>query len=44
MSWSNGQPFDNSSDYKCFQKKGLHFVHLNIRSLLPKVDELQLLA
>ena len=39
-----GSRFDNSSDYNCFQKKGLHFVHLNIRSLLPKVDELRLLA
>ena len=24
--------------------KGLHFVHLNIRSLLPKLDELRILA
>ena len=30
--------------YKCFEKKGLHFVHLNIRSLLPKLDELRILA
>ena len=27
-----------------FAKKGLHFVHLNIRSLLPKIDEVRMLA
>lgn len=35
--------FDKSSDYKCFQKKGLHFVYINVRSLLPKVDEILLM-
>ena len=25
---------------KNFKKKGLHFVHININSLLPKIDEL----
>lgn len=35
---------DSNSDYKCFDKKGLHFVHLNVRSLLPKLDELRILA
>jgi hypothetical protein len=25
-------------------KKGLHFVHLNVRSLLPKIDEIRLLV
>ena len=24
-----------------FKKKGLHFIHININSLLPKIDELQ---
>ena len=27
-----------------FEKRGLHFVHININSLLPKVDELQYIA
>lgn len=34
----------DNSEYKCFEKKGLHFVHLNIRSLLPKLDELRIIA
>ena len=29
---------------KCFEKKGLHFVHMNIRNVLPKLDELRILA
>ena len=33
-----------SDDFQPFSKKGLHFIHLNIRSLLPKLDELILLA
>ena len=33
-----------NTEYKCFEKKGLHFVHLNIRSLLPKLDELRIIA
>ena len=33
-----------SDDFQHFSKKGLHFIHLNIRSLLPKLDELILLA
>jgi len=28
-------------DYSCFRNKGLHFTHLNIRSLLPKLSELK---
>lgn len=30
--------------YDCFSKKGLHFFHLNIRSILPKISELRLFA
>ena len=33
-----------NSEYKCFEKKGLHFIHLNIRSLPPKLDELRIIA
>ena len=36
---------DRSTDvYKCFKKRGLHFIHLNVRSLLPKLDELHIIA
>ena len=27
-----------------FNKKGLHFLHININSLLPKIDELKCIA
>ena len=43
-------PSESSCSYrsvlnvKCFEKKGLHFIHLNVRSLLPKLDELRILA
>ena len=30
--------------YKCFTDKGLNFIHLNVRSLLPKLSELKLIA
>jgi hypothetical protein len=30
--------------YDCFKKKGLHFLHLNARSLLPKLEEIKILA
>ncbi|KAL3870075.1 hypothetical protein ACJMK2_042691, partial [Sinanodonta woodiana] len=29
---------------KCFESKGLHFICLNVRSLLPKISELQMIA
>ena len=32
--------FDHSQ-FECFQQKGMHFVHLNARSLLPKISELR---
>ena len=28
--------------WKAFQRKGLHFLHLNVNSLLPKIDEVKL--
>ena len=31
-------------DFECLHSKGLNFIHLNMRSLLPKLDELQILA
>ena len=27
-----------------FQQRGLHFIHLNINSILPKIDELRMIA
>ena len=30
--------------FEVFTRKGLHFIHLNINSLLPKIDELQYIA
>ena len=29
---------EQSSDFYVFKKKGLHFLHLNARILLPKID------
>ena len=37
-------PGPGEQKYNNFRKRGLHFVHLNIRSLEPKIDELRLLA
>ena len=34
----------NFEKWADFKKKGLHFVHININSLLPKIDELQYLT
>ena len=31
-------------DFDCFKKRGLHFIHLNARSILPKMEELDILA
>ena len=31
---------DPVADWKAFNKRGLHLIHLNINSLLPKIDEL----
>ena len=34
----------NSENWSPFKKRGLHFIHLNINSLLPKMDELRQIA
>ena len=42
-----GSHFAIRSDYKCLENKGLHFIHfihVNTRNLLPKIDELRILA
>ena len=40
---NNFQPLD-SNDWNVFKSKGLHLIHLNINSLLPKTDELRYIA
>ena len=30
--------------FECFNRKGLHFIHINARSLLPKLSELKIIA
>ena len=30
--------------WNAFRRKGLHFLHLNVNSLLPKIDEVKLIA
>ena len=44
---SSSSDDSNTTDYDqydCFKQRGLHFIHLNARSLIPKLDELHLLA
>lgn len=36
--------FTFHTHHKVFSVKGLHFLHLNARSLLPKIDEIRLPA
>ena len=37
-------PQINDRKFEVFTRKGLHFIHLNINSLLPKIDELRYTA
>ena len=37
-------PAVNVNIWELFNKKGLHFLHVNINSLLPKIDELKCIA
>ena len=30
--------------FQCFNQKGMHFIHINARSILPKMSELRVLA
>ena len=34
----------DENTFCCFKERGLHFLHLNINSVLPKIDELRLIA
>ena len=37
-------PCPGPDTFKNFKKRGLHFIHMNIRSLLPKIDEIRITA
>lgn len=37
-------PVNSEKKYECFKKKGLHFIHINARSLLNKLSELSIMA
>ena len=32
---------DNDNKFQLFYKRGLHFLHINVNSLLSKIDELR---
>ena len=34
----------NNPKFEAFNNKGLHLIHLNVNSLLPKIDELHNIA
>ena len=36
--------FEDSDHFKFSKQRGLHFIHLNARSLLPKISELKIIA
>ncbi len=40
---SNTQQYEDSH-FECFDRKGLHCIHINARSLLPKMSELRIIA
>lgn len=39
------QPSTADSDhFQCFSRKGMHFIHLNVHSALPKISEIRYIA
>ena len=38
------QDYESNKMWEPFVKRGLHFIHININSLLPKIDELRSIA
>ena len=48
VSLNAGPPHNNQlqpqSEWSAFNSRGLHFIHLNVNSLLPKIDELRNIA
>ena len=41
---NNGGNSPDVEDFKVFPKNGLNFIHVNINSILSKIDELRLIA
>ena len=44
---TDSQDSDHVADsdfYECFKRRGLHFLHINLRSMLSKISELRLIA
>ena len=41
---NEGVNLPKTNDYEIFKRRGMHFLHLNINSILPKIDELRLIA
>ena len=35
---------DADPQYRCFDKRGLHFIHVNARSLLPHIHDIRFVA
>ena len=35
---------EDDPDYKVFQKRGLHFVHINANIILSKIEEVKIIA
>ena len=35
---------DSRNELNVFKKRGMHFIHININSLLPKIDEVRCIA
>ena len=48
ISLNPGPPHNNQlqpqNEWSVFNSRGLHFIHLNVNSLLPKIDELRNIA
>jgi len=44
VSVTDSETITDYDQYDCFKNRGLHFIHLNSRSILPKLDEIHLLA
>ena len=34
----------HSNEWNVFRSKGIHLIHLNVNSLLPKIDEIRYIA
>ena len=45
IQYNTVRPSDLTDDhFDCFKRKGLHFIHINARSLYPKLSELDIIA